>query len=53
MKNRKCVNLFIQDLPCKLKCISNKNKLHDSPIANEPVVPFETLKNSYQETPFS
>ena len=44
-KNYDSVNVFIQGLPFKLKCIAKENKLDHNATVDEPVNAFETIKN--------
>ena len=45
MRNREYVNIFIQGLPFYLKRLANKEKLGHNPTSEEPVIPFDFLKN--------
>ena len=59
-ENREYVITFIQGLPFEVKCIANEKKLDENPTVDEPIIPFETLKNfvkrkrlAYEMTPKS
>ena len=60
MINQEYVKIFIHGFPNKLTCMANEKKLDQKLTLDEPVIPFETLKNfvkrkhlAYEMTPKS